>query len=153
MKPSRRSSRPHRSARQRPTSDSGPESRLLQHLQRREYVPASAETIAREWHLPARQRRELFRAVRDLLRSGRVVAVKGDRLCLPREADLVTGRIGFRTGGSAQVFPEAKANEPGKPPIQIAAENTANALHGDTVVVRLITGREREQFRFLKPEE
>ncbi|MFI5337623.1 MAG: ribonuclease R family protein, partial [Opitutales bacterium] len=80
--------------------------------------------------------------------------VKGDRLCLPGEADLVTGRISFRQTGSAIVIPEGKINQPAtETAVQIAAENTGTALHGDTVVVRLITGRERDQFRFLKPDE
>ncbi len=128
--------------------------RLLAHLQRRNYVPASADTIAREWHLPKKERRGFDQEVRRLVHQGAVVLVKGDRLCFPREADLVTGRISFRASGSAIVFPESKVNEPNREkPVQVAAENTGTALHGDTAVVRLITGREREQFRFLKPDE
>ncbi|MDP2136688.1 MAG: RNB domain-containing ribonuclease, partial [Candidatus Didemnitutus sp.] len=92
--------------------------------------------------------------VRALIRKGQIVLIKGDRLCLPKEADLITGTIRFRQSGSAMVIPQAKVNEPRKEaPIQIAAENTHVALHGDTVVVRLITGRERERFRFLKADE
>ena len=127
--------------------------RLLHHVGQRNYVPASAEAIARHWRLQQVERRRLTDTVRALVRSGEIVLVKGDRLCLPKEADLVTGRISFRQSGSAQVFPETKVTEPGNPPVQIAAENTGTALHGDTVVVRLITGRERGQFRFLKPTE
>ncbi len=128
--------------------------RLLAHLQRRHYVPASAAAIAREWRLPKKERTRFQQEARRLVHQGAVVLVKGDRLCFPREADLVTGRISFRASGSAIVFPEGKVNEPGREkPVQVAAENTGTALHGDTVVVRLITGREREQFRFLKPDE
>ncbi len=127
--------------------------RILSHLAQPGYVPASAETLAKHWRINTKDRRIFSREVRDLVRGGSVVLVKGDRLCLPQEADLVTGRINFRQSGSAIVFPETPATAPRKDPIQIAAENTGVALHGDTVVIRLITGREREQFRFLKPGE
>ena len=127
--------------------------RLFEHLRERSYVPVSAETLAKSWRLPTKDRRRFFHEVNELIHQGRVVLVKGDRLCLPQVADLVTGRISFRQSGSAIVFPEGKVTEPRKDPIQIAAENTGVALHGDTVVVRLITGREREQFRFLKTDE
>jgi ribonuclease R len=127
--------------------------RLLEHLRQRAYVPVSAETLAKAWRLNTKDRRRFLQEVRELIHTGRIVLVKGDRLCLPQSADLVTGRISFRQSGSAIVFPEGKVTEPRKDPIQIAAENTGVALHGDTVVVRLITGREREQFRFLKSDE
>ncbi len=127
---------------------------LLSHLGRRDYVPTSLERLSRELRLNTKDRRKLAHEVRDLIRTGRIVLVKGDRLCLPQEADLITGRISFRQTGSAIVIPEGKVNSPDKEPaIQIAAENTGVALHGDTVVVRLITGRERDQYRFLKPDE
>jgi ribonuclease R len=127
--------------------------RLLEHLRHKSYVPVSAEVLAKSWRLNTKDRRQFIQQVNELIHHGRVVQVKGDRLCLPQVADLVTGRISFRQSGSAIVFPEGKVTEPRKDPIQIAAENTGVALHGDTVVVRLITGREREQFRFLKSDE
>lgn len=128
--------------------------KLLSHLAHRSYVPTSLERLSRELHLNTKDRRKLAHEARELIRTGRIVLVKGDRLCLPQEADLITGRISFRQSGSAIVIPEGKVNSPDKEPaIQIAAENTGVALHGDTVVVRLITGRERDQYRFLKPDE
>jgi ribonuclease R len=129
------------------------EQRLLQQLRQRDYVPAPADAISKRWHLNTKDRRRFQAEVRQLVHDGRIVLVKGDRLCLPQTADLVTGRIQFRQSGSAIVFPSGKATEPRKDPIQIAAENTGVALHGDTVVVRLITGRERDQYRFLKNDE
>ncbi len=127
---------------------------VLRALGARDYTPISSDQLARRLHVAPKERRRFAQEVRELLRTGAIVAVKGDRLCLPKVADLITGRISFRASGSAIVFPEAKVNDPARePPIQIAAENTGVALHGDTVVVRLIVGREREQFRFLKPDE
>ncbi|HVU17238.1 MAG TPA: RNB domain-containing ribonuclease [Candidatus Didemnitutus sp.] len=129
------------------------EQRLLQYLRQPDYVPAPADAVARHWRLKTKDRRRFFAEINRLVHDGRIVLVKGNRLCLPQTADLVTGRIQFRQSGSAIVFPEGKVTEARKDPIQIAAENTGVALHGDTVVVRLITGREREQYRFLKQDE
>ncbi len=127
--------------------------RILSHLSEPSYVPVSCETLAKQWRLKSKERPQLAREVSALVRGGSIVLVKGDRLCLPKVADLVTGKINFRQSGSAVVFPESRATEPRKDPIQVAAENTGVALHGDIVVLRLIVGREREQFRFLKPGE
>ncbi|MBL9216235.1 MAG: RNB domain-containing ribonuclease [Opitutaceae bacterium] len=127
--------------------------RLLAHLNRRGYVPAPADALAREWRLSPKDRRRFAREVDELLRAGRIVAIKGDRLCVPREADLVTGRITFRQKGSAVVHPETKANAPRGEAIYIAAEDTDVALQGDTVVVRLRSPRDRDFPVFLKPGE
>ncbi|HVZ63248.1 MAG TPA: RNB domain-containing ribonuclease [Lacunisphaera sp.] len=127
--------------------------RLLSHLQRRGYVPAPAAAIARDWRLKPKDRRRFDREVDDLVHGGRVAVIKGDRLCLPRTADLVTGRINFRQKGSAMVYPEVKVTEPPKPAIYIAAEDTGVALQGDTVIVRLRSPRERDFPHFLQPGE
>ncbi len=127
--------------------------RLLSHLQRRGYVPAPADAIAREWRLSPKDRRKFAQQVEDLVRTGRVAIIKGDRLCVPKVADLVTGRINFRQKGSAMVFPEVKVTEPRQPAIFIAAEDTGVALQGDTVVVRLRSPKERDFPHFLKPGE
>src|SRR3954467_886625 len=88
--------------------------RLLTQLARRDYVPAAAEAIAKQWRLKPKDRRNFFRTIDELPAAGRICHIKGDRLCLPREADLVTGTINFRQKGSAMVYPEVKATEPRK---------------------------------------
>ena len=127
--------------------------RLLSHLKRRGYVPAAAEAIAKEWRLTPKDRRKFNREVEELVRDGQIALIKGDRLCVPKEADLVTGKINFRQKGSAMVFPEVKVTEPRKPAIFIAGEDTGVALQGDMVVVRLRSPKERDFPHFLKPGE
>jgi ribonuclease R len=127
--------------------------RLLSQLARRDYVPAAAEALAKEWRLKPKDRRNFFRSVDELTETGRIVRIKGDRLCLPREADLVTGTINFRQKGSAMVYPEVKATEPRKAGIFIAAEDTGVALQDDTVVVRLRSPKDRDFPHFLKEGE
>ena len=127
--------------------------RLFAHLSRRSYVPAPADAIIKEWRLNPKQRRAFNTEVGELVRSGRITLIKKDRLCLPREADLVTGTINFRQKGSAMVAPEVKATEPRKPAIFISGEDTGVALQGDKVVVRLRSPKERDFPHFLKAGE
>jgi ribonuclease R len=111
--------------------------RLLALLRAPGYVPLTEIEIARVLGLGKKERDSLAFEIRRLLAAGEVVRIKQDRLCLPQDADLVTGRIQFRQAGSAYVLPETHAGEPEKPNIQIAAEDTGVAMHGDKVVVRL----------------
>ncbi|HTB80378.1 MAG TPA: RNB domain-containing ribonuclease [Opitutaceae bacterium] len=119
--------------------------RLLAHLRASDYVPANETGLARALNLKKQERRALAFEVRRLLAAGGLVRIKGDRLCEPGEADLVTGRISFRQNGSAIVIPDGKVNEPGpeRPAVFIASEDTDVALHGDKVVARLSTGGPR----------
>ena len=127
--------------------------RLLSHLKRRGYLPAASETIAKEWRLNPKDRRKFAQQVDELIRTGQIAVIKGDRLCVPSEADLVTGKINFRQKGSAMVAPEVKVTEPRKPAIFISGEDTGVALQGDTVIVRLRSPKERDFPHFLKPGE
>ena len=111
--------------------------RLPALLRAPDYVPLDEPGIARALGLPKKERDSLAFEIRRLLAAGELVRIKQDRLCLPRDADLVTGRILFRQGGSAYVLPEKRATGPEKPAIQISAEDTGVAMHGDQVVVRL----------------
>jgi len=127
--------------------------RLISHLQRRGYVPAAADAIAKQWRLNPKARRAFAQEVAELVQSGKIAVIKGDRLCVPQEADLVTGKINFRQKGSAMVSPEVKVTEPRKPAIFISGEDTGVAMQGDTVVVRLRSPKERDFPHFLKPGE
>ena len=111
--------------------------RLPALLRASDYVPLDEPGIARALGLSHKERDSLAFEIRRLLAAGEIVRIKQDRLCLPRDADLVTGRIQFRQGGSAYVLPEKRATGPEKPSIQISAEDTGVAMHGDQVVVRL----------------
>ncbi|MFZ5494137.1 MAG: ribonuclease R family protein [Verrucomicrobiota bacterium] len=127
--------------------------RLFAHLARRDYVPAPAAAIAKAWRLNTKERRAFFAEVGQLVRTGRLALIKGDRLCIPQEADLVTGTINFRQKGSAMVTPESRPTENRQRAIYIDAADTGTALQGDKVVVRLRSPRERDYPFFLKPDE
>ncbi len=121
--------------------------RLLHRLRRPDYVPEPVAVLAARLGLPRGERRKLDHELRVLEAEGAIVRVKRDRYCLPSDANLVTGRITFRQGGSALLVPESAADAPAAEPIEVAAENTGVAMHGDRVVVRLDEGGARRVFR------
>ena len=127
--------------------------RLLQLLGRRDYVPLNRAELAAKLGLKKPDLRKLDAELQQLLSRGSVVRVKSDRFCLPADADLVTGTIQIRPNGRGLLRPQPTAgaapDAPEPEPVEIAAEDTGTALHGDTVVVRLSAsaGRQGRPFR------
>lgn len=110
---------------------------ILKRLGQSGYVPETPAELATALGIPRRRRRRLITELKALESEGVIARVKGDRYCLPSDADLITGRILFRQTGSAMLIPETEPGQPDAEPIEIAAEDTGVAMHGDRVVVRL----------------
>ncbi|NBD37494.1 MAG: RNB domain-containing ribonuclease, partial [Verrucomicrobia bacterium] len=83
------------------------------------------------------------REVNQHLRQGTLVRLKKNRLCLPRDADLITGFIRFRQSGSATLFPDPVEGADERSPYPVRAEDTGVAMHGDRVVARIHHDRRR----------
>ncbi len=116
---------------------------LIGLMKRRDYVPLPINRVAERLKIPEAEREAFYKEVKELQRSGTIVKLKKDRLCLPRDADLCTGRIRFRQSGSAVLVSENLENGSPAEPVQIKAEDTWVALHNDRVLVRLIPTRHR----------
>ncbi|MBE2216436.1 MAG: RNB domain-containing ribonuclease [Opitutaceae bacterium] len=110
---------------------------ILQHLKRHDYVPETVPVLAAKLGVARRDRRKLAHELRLLESEGAIVRVKKDRYCIPADADLVTGKLIFRQSGAALLIPEVPPGQPEREPIEIAAEDTGVAMHGDRVVVQL----------------
>jgi len=109
--------------------------RLIALLGKPDYVPMTRSELAAKLNLHRSETRKLDFELRNLQSAGTVISIKNGRFCLPADADLVTGTIQFRQSGSAFLRPD-----PGESKIagvQISAEDTTTAMHGDHVVVRL----------------
>lgn len=115
-------------------------------LSRKDVSPLSQKDIAQQLKLNLGQKRKLANILKTLVQQGRVVRVKGDKYCLPSDADLITGKILFRSSGAAVLRAEDPALRDDAP-LSIPRENTLTALHGDRVVVRLVRDRPRPQYR------
>ena len=106
--------------------------RILKLLRRRDYVPADARQLRADLDLASRHARRLKRELEELERRGEIARIKGDRYVLPREADLVPGRIQIMRQGRGFLLPD----EAGLGEIAIRSTDTGTALHDDRVLVR-----------------
>ncbi|HET9267570.1 MAG TPA: hypothetical protein VFO31_05380, partial [Vicinamibacterales bacterium] len=110
---------------------------VLQKMRERAHHPATARDLARILKVPREQRATFTRHLKSLLASGDLVQVRGNRLGLPDKMDLMVGRLQVNPSGFGFVAPERKADGEAHPDIYIPAFALTEAMHGDTVVVRV----------------
>jgi ribonuclease R len=126
---------------------------LLQLMKQRDYIPLPIERLASELGVAQEDMDRFTEEVQQHLRQGTLVKLKKNRLCLPRDADLVTGKLRFRQSGAALLFPDNPDPALKAPaPILVRAEDTGVSMHGDRVVARM----NQEQFkrrRTSKPDQ
>jgi len=122
---------------------------LLSLLASPDYRPTDEAGLLKRLGLQKKDRKVLSHEVRLLLAQGRLQRVRGDQLALasslsPRASDTTRGRIQFRQGGSALFFPDSETGV-SVDPIQIAADDTGVALHGDRVEIAVHAGVQRRR--------
>lgn len=110
---------------------------ILELLSHPDEASASADTLRDALGVSGGAVRKFKRELFELEKAGRIVRVKGDRYCLPQDADLRTGRLRFRAAGSALLDIDRTDGLKVEDPIYIPAEDTGVALHGDRVLVRI----------------
>ena len=101
-------------------------------LGKRNYVPANVPELLRLLKLSPNRQQELQAALRQLEQSGAVARIKGNRYILPREADLIPGRIRMNRAGKGFLQPDDSALKE----ISIPESATGTVLHEDHVLVR-----------------
>ena len=114
-------------------------------MQNGDYVPLSKNALSKSLGLFKKDRRKLDFELRNLLSKGELVIIKGDRYCIPKDADLLTGSIRFRQKGSGFVIPDVTPEKGSTEPIEIDAADTGVSMHGDQVVIRLYDEINRPQ--------
>jgi ribonuclease R len=118
---------------------------ILEILKQPDYIPLSIERLAEKMAIPEKQFTAFKREVTQHMRQGTLVKLKKNRICLPRDADLLTGIVKFRQSGSAMLIPDAVEGGDPPQPYHVDAEDTGVAMHGDRVVGRI--HRDRRRFR------
>lgn len=109
------------------------EAQVLDVLRGATGVPLNIHEIRSRLGLKASDVEAVRRVVSKLEVGGRIVAVAGDRYALPRQADMVPGRLRVHRTGSAHLEPDAV----GEAEVFVPAEATGTAMHDDRVVVRI----------------
>src|ERR1700690_1536751 len=101
-------------------------------LAQKNYVPANVPELLRSLHLSPSCQQELQAVLQKLEQAGEVARIKGNRYILPREADLIPGRIRMNRAGKGFLQPDDSS----LPEIAISESDTGTALHEDHVLVR-----------------
>jgi ribonuclease R len=105
-------------------------SKVLRVLSRKDYVPSTAEQLARSLRLSPSQ---LLEALSSAESAGQVVRTKNGRYIKTREADLVPGIIRINRQGRGYVRPD----DPMLPEILVPESATSTAMDQDHVLVRI----------------
>jgi len=108
------------------------ENQILKLLARSDYAPANIPELLLQLGLARNRQQELQRELHRLEQAGRIARIKGNRYILPREADLIPGRIRINRAGKGFLQPDDSAIKE----IAIPENATLTALHEDHVLVR-----------------
>jgi len=122
---------------------------LLQLLRTKDYVPMRREEIFAVLKISPKQMAAAHHLLDEMLERGELARLKKDKLCIPDDADLVSGRIMFRQNGAATLIPESTTGKPSGPGAgyPVAVEDTGVALHADQVLARIIQRPQQSSFR------
>ncbi len=112
-------------------------SELFKLLSAEDYVPMRRGEIVNVLKLGSDDAQNAFQLIDEMLERGEIARLKKDRLCIPEDADLVSGKILFRQSGAASLVPDANPASPAAEGYPVSAEDTAVALHGDHVLARI----------------
>src|SRR5277367_6053413 len=105
---------------------------IIRLLAQKDYVPANVPELLRLLRLSPNRQQELQAVLQKLEQSGEVARIKGNRYILPREADLIPGRISINRAGKGFLRPDDSSLKE----IAIPESATGMALHEDRVLVR-----------------
>jgi ribonuclease R len=114
--------------------------KLLKLLGAKHYIPMRRMEIITDLKLDQDATKEAHGLFDKMLEQGEIARLKKDRLCIPEDADLVSGRLIFRQSGSAILIPDSDPSGDGYP---IKSEDTGVSMHGDIVLARKVEDQRR----------
>ncbi len=106
--------------------------KLLKLMRAKSYAPKSLPELALDLGLSRKDLPALKKTVFDMVKSGEIAKVKGDKYGLSADLDLFSGTISFYQNGWGKV-----TSSDGKTELEIRPEDTGVALNGDKVLARL----------------
>ena len=114
--------------------------KLLKLFGAKDYVPMRRMEIISVLKFDQDATKEAHTLLDKMLEQGEIARLKKDRLCIPEDADLVSGSLIFRQSGSAILIPDS---DPGGDGYPIKSEDTGVSMHGDTVLARKVDDQRR----------
>jgi ribonuclease R len=116
-------------------------SKILQRIASQPKRTAGYKQLVRELGIRGNERRELAQRLRAMVRKGELLELERDRYSLPEAAagrNLVAGRLSMHRDGFGFVTPEdERLRQKIDGDIFVPPHATANAMHGDRVLVEL----------------
>lgn len=117
--------------------------KLLTLFSAKDYIPLTREEIISVLKLNQGDGKKTHQLIDQMLERGEIARLKKDKLCIPEDADLISGRIFFRQSGSATLLPDNKPGMSVADGYPVSAEDTGVSMHGDTVLARKNDKRQR----------
>ncbi len=106
--------------------------RILQEIASKGAGPLTVRGLARLLSIPKEEREAFKRLIKDLVREGSLVRIRGNRYGLPSKMNLVIGRLEGHPDGYGFVTPEEGGRD-----IYVSPKGMSGAMDGDRVVVRV----------------
>lgn len=111
---------------------------LLKLFSAKDYIPLSREEIIAVLKLNPDEAEEAQLLFDQMLERGEIARLKKDKLCIPEDADLISGRIMFRQTGAATIIPDSKPSTRVAEGYPVSSEDTGVAMQGDQVLARIV---------------
>jgi ribonuclease R len=114
---------------------------ILELLSSPRYRPLRRSEFYRFFGTSGEISQQLRHLLKELERTGEIVRVKGNRYAIPKEVNLITGTLEVNPKGFGFVVPTSEKGDD----IYIHKEHMSNAMHGDTVAVRILRGNKQRR--------
>lgn len=117
---------------------------IIKFMEEKLYKPMLKEELAIQFGLEGKEMITFYEVLEDMEKEGIIIKTRNDRYGLMDKMNLVVGKLEGNVKGFGFLVPEDKTKED----IFIPAEEMNGALHGDKVVVRIVSkgeiGRKEE---------
>ncbi len=113
--------------------DMAQKEKILSLMREKTYRPLLMKELMRSLGAPKEERQDIKRAVRELVKDGEIVKIRGNRYGLPGKMNLVAGTLSVHPDGYGFVMPDSE----GAADIYVRAIAMMGAMHGDRVVARI----------------
>lgn len=105
---------------------------ILREIARKGTGPLTIRGLARLLSVPRKERETFKRLVKEMVREGSLVRIRGNRYGLPLKMNLVIGRLEGHPDGYGFVIPEEGGRD-----VYVSPKGMGGAMDGDRVVVRV----------------
>ncbi len=116
-------------------------SKILALMREKTYRPLLMKELMRNLGAPKEERQDIKRAVRELVRDGEIVKIRGNRYGLPEKMNLIVGTLSVHPDGYGFVMPGQPASAGSRSTdaadVYVRSIAMMGAMHGDRVVARI----------------